>query len=152
MNIETLATRFTISLCLVVGAIDYAQASIDPLNKSIECLAVNSYHEARGEGVFGALLVADVVLNRVDSKKYPNNICDVVKQKYQFSWFNGKSHITSPDNLIYNEIKELCKNMILKLNHRGLSQGSLYYHRVDINPKWARDMDIKLTIDNHVFY
>lgn len=45
--------------------------------------------EATGEDVFGKILVANVVLNRVNSKQFPNTVSEVVFQKsgssYQFS-------------------------------------------------------------------
>src|ERR671916_33370 len=51
-----------------------------------DCLASAIYFEARGEPIKGQLAVAEVVLNRVASKKYPDSICAVVKQPWQFSF------------------------------------------------------------------
>ena len=48
--------------------------------KEMNCLAKAIYFEARGEPVKGQQLVAQVVLNRVDSEYYPDTICDVVYQ------------------------------------------------------------------------
>ena len=44
------------------------------------CLAINIYHEARADHIAGQYAVADVVLNRVQDTRYPNTICEVVKQ------------------------------------------------------------------------
>jgi hypothetical protein len=44
------------------------------------CLAEAIYFEARGEAVRGQMAVAQVVLNRVFSGKYPNTVCGVVYQ------------------------------------------------------------------------
>ena len=64
-----------------------------------ECLAENVYFEARGQGAAGWVAVAQVTLNRVQDKRFPNTICEVVKQgltyengypiknKCQFSWY-----------------------------------------------------------------
>ena len=46
--------------------------------KEIYCLAANSYFEARGEPFDGKIAVAQVVINRVKSDKYPNSICNVI--------------------------------------------------------------------------
>ena len=45
-----------------------------------ECLAENVYFEARGQGQAGWVAVAQVTLNRVQDKRFPNTICEVVKQ------------------------------------------------------------------------
>ena len=49
-------------------------------------MALNIYHEARGESIEGQYAIAHVTLNRVASTKWPDSICDVVYQPYQFSW------------------------------------------------------------------
>ena len=62
-----------------------------------QCLALAMYWEARGEGERGMLAVGSVVLNRVQSREFPNRACAVVKQggespPCQFSWWcDGKS-------------------------------------------------------------
>jgi len=51
------------------------------------CLALNIYHESRSDNLAGQYAVADVVLNRVENKRYPNTVCDVVYQgKMKPSW------------------------------------------------------------------
>ena len=46
-------------------------------DRSSECLALNMYHEARGQGIAGELAVTAVVLNRVNDKRYPNTMIHV---------------------------------------------------------------------------
>ena len=54
-------------------------------------LALLCMAEAEGECEKGKRLVIDTVLNRVDSKKFPNTIREVIYQKNQFtSTFNGR--------------------------------------------------------------
>ena len=48
--------------------------------KAEKCLANAVYFEARGEPVRGQIAVAQVVMNRVFSPFYPNDVCDVVYQ------------------------------------------------------------------------
>ena len=52
----------------------------------LECMALNIYHEARGEEPLGQVAVAQVVMNRVQHDWFPDTICDVVYQGSQFSW------------------------------------------------------------------
>ena len=59
------------------------------LQSALICLAMNIYHEARSEPIAGRVAVAEVTLNRVESKYYPNDICGVVYQK-------GKKSCTRP--------------------------------------------------------
>ena len=55
------------------------------------CLALNMYFEARGSSVADMAGVSDVVLNRVKDTRYPNTICEVVKQaKLKESWKTKK--------------------------------------------------------------
>ena len=55
------------------------------------CLALALYHEARGEPVSGQMMVAKVIVNRIQSNRFPNKMCDVVMQPRQFSFVrNGK--------------------------------------------------------------
>ena len=50
-------------------------------------MALNIYHEARGENMAGKFAVADVVLNRVESRRYPNDVCGVVYQAELSEWW-----------------------------------------------------------------
>ena len=50
------------------------------------CLALNIYHEGRGESSKGQAAIAAVTMNRVRSKYYPDTVCEVVWQRKQFSW------------------------------------------------------------------
>ncbi|MEL7116266.1 MAG: cell wall hydrolase, partial [Pseudomonadota bacterium] len=49
-------------------------------NAQWRCLAEALYFEARGETVAGQVAVAEVILNRVDNRQFPNSICGVIKQ------------------------------------------------------------------------
>ena len=63
-------------------------------NDELECLAKNIYYESKSESFAGKIAVAQITLNRVNSKKFPNAICNVVYEKTrtakrsfcQFSW------------------------------------------------------------------
>lgn len=54
-------------------------------DSELDMLAAIVYCEAGGECYKGKLAVAAVVVNRVQSSRYPNNVEDVIKQKSQFS-------------------------------------------------------------------
>ena len=50
------------------------------------CLALALYHEARGESYQAQLMVAKVIINRVESKRWPSSVCGVVMEDRQFSF------------------------------------------------------------------
>ena len=58
--------------------------------KDVKCLATAIFHEANAESVKGQIAVANVIMNRVESKDFPNSVCGVISQKSQFSWY-GKT-------------------------------------------------------------
>ena len=47
---------------------------------AIACLATAIYFEARGEPMVGQVAVAQVIVNRVYDERFPDTVCDVVKQ------------------------------------------------------------------------
>ena len=49
----------------------------------VQCMALNIYYETRNSSLADNYAVADVVLNRVEDTRYPNTICEVVKQGRQ---------------------------------------------------------------------
>ena len=52
----------------------------------LTCLALNVYHESKNQSIYGQYAVAQVVMNRVKDERFPNNICDVVKQGLTYKW------------------------------------------------------------------
>ena len=86
------------------------------ITESLVCIAVAVYFEARGEPSEGQLAVAQVVRNRVVSKDYPDEACEVVKQGYywagnpirdmcQFSfWCDGRSDRPTNQQQFWNAL------------------------------------------------
>lgn len=55
--------------------------------KELECLTKVVWFESRGESRRGKMMVANVVLNRMQyGKPFATTVCDVVYQKNQFAW------------------------------------------------------------------
>lgn len=57
--------------------------------ETLRCLAGAIYFESKGEPLTGQLAVAQVILNRVKSGRFPADICSVVTQRGQFSFVRG---------------------------------------------------------------
>ena len=123
--------------------------SID--TKQHDCLAMNIYHEARGEVIEGQIAVAHVTLNRVDHGEWPNNICDVVYQPKQFSWtFMIEDQVPS-ENKSWSQAKIIARDVMIG-NVDDPTEGATFYHATYVNPFWADQMEVSKIIDKHVFY
>ena len=82
----------------------------DKDNESLECLADNLYHEARSDGYAGMYAVAMVTLNRVMDPRYPDKVCDVVKQgPVRESWKTIKIESMAEEDRIYFPVKHRCQ-------------------------------------------
>lgn len=126
----------------------------------IKCLTLNIFHEARSESTKGQRAVASVTLNRVASKHYPNNICDVVYQKNwdrirkryvgQFSWteFDTPPKITSKAWFRAWKIAKKAHKEKDKIQLKG----ALFYHANYIKPSWAKKKKRIARIGRHIFY
>ena len=126
------------------------------------CLAMNIYHEARGEVLAGQLAVAQTVMNRVASPKYPDDICSVVKQGHYweghpirnrcaFSWWCDGRSDTPSDNDAWMQALSLAYKVEGKFIV-DVSEGATHYHATHVNPYWANHYTVIGTLGNHIFY
>lgn len=58
-------------------------------NSEVDMLALAIHNEARGEPRSGKYAVANVILNRVKHKSFPNTVRKVVTQRGQFQWYHN---------------------------------------------------------------
>lgn len=95
---------------------------------SLETLAICVEAEAGTEDLMGKRLVVDVILNRVDSDKFPNDINSVIADKNQFSSYtNGAmERIVEPSEETFEAVR-------LELEQRTDS-GILYFTANGYNP------------------
>jgi len=119
------------------------------ISTSTLCLALAIYWEARSEPVLGQIAVAHVVLNRVASKRYPGNICEVVYQYKQFSFFHdGKSDKPLDENA-WRQAKALANAAKVMSD---TTKGSTHYHTDYVEPFWSRGVEPLVVIGKHLFY
>lgn len=138
---------------------DYMSAA--EIEKSLDCLALNIYREAGHEPFEGKVAVAQVTLNRVESGKFPREICAVVYQKgrnpftdkvvCQFSWYCDSRHRNRPVNQeAYDESYRVAKMVFLEDFRLESVQTALYYHADYVNPNWKFKRITQ--IGAHIFY
>ena len=152
----------------------------DVHSASAQCLALNVYHEARGQGTAGLFGVTAVVLNRVNDSRFPNTICGVIyqgptreswktrihknlptedriyypiKHKCQFSWYCDGKDDTPYNTEKYQEILDLIE-AILYNEHPfiDITDGALFYHADYVSPSWAKTKQRTTEINDHIFY
>lgn len=138
---------------------DIDTGSLVVSRNELVCLALNDYWESRGEPLEGRVAVAQVVLNRAMDRKYPTNLCDVVKQSRsgavncQFSW-NCDSRGDHPEDAeAWRDSVALASAMLNRSS--GIidpTGGAKWYHSVKIKPAWSNNLRIAKVIKGHVFY
>lgn len=127
------------------------------VKRAIRCLAEAIYFEARGESVDGQVAVAEVVLNRVESRHWPNTICRVVNQGAhrrtgcQFSYTcDGKPDRVAP-GAAWLQAQRLAKFM-MRGGPRRLTGRATHYHADYVDPTWNRTMERTAVVGRHIFY
>lgn len=117
------------------------------------CLAKNIYHEAGIEDDLGKYAVAQVTINRVLHSRYPDTICDVVMDPFQFSWTRNKSiRWMTPKGPLWEESLFVAKD-VLFYNKRvyGL-EDAIFYHADYVSPHWKNPLAKIAKIGTHIFY
>ena len=144
------------------GGMEFSQAWLDSLprgkgGEQFECLAEALYFEARGESIKGQVAVAEVILNRVESSKFPDTVCGVINQgtgrKYacQFTYTCDGHAEKVNEPRAYARVAKIAKAMLSGLPRR-LTDGATYYHTTAVAPNWSRKFAHVATIGVHKFY
>lgn len=115
----------------------------------LNCLAVGVYYEAKSEPLAGQLAVADVIINRTKSGRFPKSICSVITQRGQFSFVRGGKLPTPPANAQWRKALAVAK-VAHKDQWDSPAGDALYFHARYVKPSWARAR--VATVGNHVFY
>lgn len=124
---------------------------------TVDVLARTAWGEARGEGRTGMIAVINVVINRVKSRKWPNDIMSVCQQALQFSCWNAndpnRSKLISVTmaNPTFLMAMELAQSAI-KGELADITNGANHYHEQSIMPFWAKGRSPVATIGRHRFY
>lgn len=119
---------------------------------SVKCLALNVYHEARGEPEAGKYAVAHVVMNRVESEHYPNDVCEVVYQPWQFSWTMLKKDKYPYDQNAWTRSNYIAQRVYYGEHVDDPSNGATMFHATYMRPVWAYQYKVSASIGGHRFY
>jgi spore germination cell wall hydrolase CwlJ-like protein len=159
---------------------DPPAAKVHP--SDIECMARNIYFEAGNQSKAGMIAVARVVMNRVQDRRFPDNVCDVIyegpvreswktkqdttlpederiyyprRDRCQFSWYcDGKADeiLSKQNNIAWRQAQDIAF-LVLNFNkYNGIVDGATHYHADYVDPDWNKTITLITKIDDHIFY
>ena len=126
-----------------------AQAVPDTMADDLQCMAGAIYFESKGEPLSGQLAVAEVILNRTKSGRFPKSVCSVVTQRGQFSFVRGGRVPAVAMNKQYRTAVAVAR-VALADAWDSPASGAMYFHARRVSPSWNRVQ--VAAIGNHVFY
>ena len=149
------------------------------LENALICLALNIYHEARDQPVLGMQAVAEVVLNRVEDKRFPDTVCEVVTEgPKRESWRTRKNKKLANHKRVYYPVRNKCQfswycdgksdavrgmkgwedaGLAAYLVYHGYGEdrvyGAKYYyaHASIRKPTWAKSMKVTAVLRGHTY-
>jgi len=148
----------------------YIESGYQPLEKRIEradaernCLAQAIYHEARGESASGQLAVANVIVNRARSSKFPSTLCGVVYQnaekgyhRCQFTFACDGRTDAPGERRAWARSAALAQTVYAEFATGeavgAVPRSALYYHTTNVRPNWANTYNAVAQIGSHIFY
>jgi spore germination cell wall hydrolase CwlJ-like protein len=115
-----------------------------------ECLAGAVYFEAKGEPLRGQLSVAEVILNRTRSGRFPASVCAVVKQRGQFSFVrSGRIPAVARASAAWKRAVAIAHIARERLAD-GAAPRALFFHARYVSPRWK--LTRVASVGNHIFY
>ncbi|MDC3266433.1 cell wall hydrolase [bacterium] len=123
--------------------------------QEVECLARNIYFEAGSEPYKGKIAVAQVTMNRVNSKQFPHSVCGVVYQRTkrtcQFSWV-CENKGNPRNNAAWKQSLSIAENVLINNVQYNVVGNAHYFHAVYVDPTWSNTKRVVNKIGNHIFY
>ena len=116
--------------------------------------------------MIGQMAVGQVVLNRVEDSRFPDTVCEVVKEavtyknsnkpvrwKCQFTWFcDGKKDEPNFESKTWSAALENASILLTKTIVLDITEGATHYHATYVRPAWAKTKTKTTRIDRHIFY
>lgn len=148
----------------------YVETGYQPTERRVEiangerdCLAQAIYHEARGETATGQLAVANVIVNRARSAKFPGSLCGVIYQnadkgryRCQFTFACDGRDDTPGERRAWTRSLELAKKVYAEFamgeEIGAVPSSTLYYHTTAVRPSWSNTFNRVAVVDSHIFY
>ena len=126
-------------------------------SRDLECLTQAVYYEARGEGRDGMKAVAQVVLNRVRHRAFPNSVCAVVFQGAgrrtgcQFSFTCDGSMRGRVNRAAWNRARDIASSALSGSVYAGVGNAT-HFHTTRVSPQWRHSLVRVSQVGDHLFY
>ncbi|WP_371809725.1 cell wall hydrolase [Croceicoccus sp. YJ47] len=125
--------------------------------RAVDCLATAIYYEAGMEGADGQRGVAQVVLNRVRHKSYPNSVCGVVFQgaerrtgcQFTFTCDGSLARAPAPRRLA--QARKIAEDALAGSVYAPVGL-STHYHADYVVPYWSPSLLKTAVVGTHIFY
>lgn len=128
-----------------------------------ECLAQAIYHEARGESASGQIAVANIIVNRARSARFPSSLCGVVYQnadkgyhRCQFTFACDGRSDTPTERQAWARSVALAEKVYAEYatgaRIGAIPDSALYYHTTAVRPSWAYTYQQVAEVGAHIFY
>ncbi|MBU2378917.1 MAG: cell wall hydrolase, partial [Alphaproteobacteria bacterium] len=132
-------------------------AALSRPTNAVDCLTQAIYYEARSESEEGQAAVAEVILNRARSGRYPSGVCDVVYQRNartcQFSYTcDGSIGRTRVNAASWARAERIARDVYDGRAQALLPARSVNYHANYVAPRWGRRLERVRQIGAHIFY
>ena len=126
-----------------------------PRDAAKTCLALNAYHEARGEGWAGQVAVGQVALRRAGLDF--NHVCKEIFRPGQFSWtVERPRHGALPAGVAWQWALAAAEEALQWAAHpearTDYSNRATYFHATSVRPYWTRGLELVAMIGEHRFY
>ena len=140
------------------------------LETAFICLALNTYHEAKNQSLVGQIATAQVVMNRVEDNRFPNTICEVVKEgptrpswedpnkeypikhRCQFSWYCDGKDDTPKNEKAWKTAQDVAFLVLYDKIKFDVTEGATHYLATYVRPSWAKTKKRTTRIEKHIFY
>ena len=140
------------------------------LETAFICLALNTYHEAKNQSTVGQIATAQVVMNRVEDSRFPNTVCEVVKQgptrpswedpnkeypirhRCQFSWYCDGKDDTPKNEKAWKKAQDVAFLVLYNKIQLDVTEGATHYHATYVKPAWEKTKKRTTRIEKHIFY
>lgn len=120
------------------------------IDRDLHCLAGAVYFESKSEPLEGQLAVAEVIINRAESGRFPGSICSVVFQPGQFSFVRRGGFPPIRTGSRDWEHAVVVAEIAMKDQWESRASEALYFHARRVSPNWGKTRVAQL--GNHVFY
>ena len=146
-----------------LSSIVRAEPDFMDLEEQTHCLASAIYFESRNQPVIGQIAVGLVAINRMMDSRFPNTVCEVVKQadrddqgrivrhQCQFSYYCDGLKETIREERAWITAKTIAA-VVMTEEHPDITGGALFYHSDKVEPYWSNAFEVTVQIGNHIFY